>query len=47
MLTDQEKRAFKQTVLSNQHEVFIILMAEMDTIVRSSSAATKPNVQEA
>ncbi len=47
MLTDQEKRTFKQTILSNQHEVFIISMAEMDAIVRSSSVATKPNVQEA
>lgn len=47
MLTEQDKKALKQTIQTNQHEVFLISIEEMDAIVRSSPASNKPAVQQA
>lgn len=47
MLTEQDKKALKQTIQTNQHEVYLISIEEMDAIVRSSPASNKPAVQQA
>lgn len=36
MLSEQEKAELKKLIKSNQHEVFIVSIEEMDAIVRSS-----------
>jgi hypothetical protein len=35
MFTDQEKKELKQQIKSNQHEVFVVSIEEMDAIVKS------------
>ncbi|MCL7420098.1 MAG: hypothetical protein M8364_04255 [Methylobacter sp.] len=47
MLTDQEKKALKQQIQSNQHEVFVISIEEMDAIIKSSPKGKMPSVQQA
>ncbi len=47
MLTDQEKKALKQQIRSNQHEVFIISIKEMDAIIKSSPKGKMPHIQKA
>ncbi|WP_020158424.1 hypothetical protein [Methylobacter marinus] len=47
MLTDQEKKALKQQIQSNQHEVFVISIEEMDAIIKSSPRGKMPSVQQA
>ena len=47
MLTVQDKKVLRQNILSNQHEIFVISMEEMDAIVQSFSGAKKPKVQKA
>ncbi|WP_036254611.1 hypothetical protein [Methylobacter sp. BBA5.1] len=47
MLTDQEKKALKLQIQSNQHEVFVISIEEMDAIIKSSPRGKMPNVQQA
>ncbi len=46
MLTEQDKRAIKQKIQSNKHQVFIVSIDEMDAIVRSSKMSKKPSVQQ-
>jgi hypothetical protein len=36
MLLEQEKKELKQQIKSNQHEIFVVSIEEMDAIVRSS-----------
>lgn len=36
MLTEQDKKDIKQQIKSNQHEVFVVSIEEMDAIVKSS-----------
>lgn len=45
MLTEQEKKSLKQTIQSNQHEIYVLSIEEMDAIIRSSPAGKKPTVQ--
>lgn len=45
MLTEQDKKSLKQIIQSNQHEVYIASIEEMDAIIRSSPAGKKPSVQ--
>ena len=40
MLAEHEKRALKDKIRSNQHEVFIVSLEEMDAIVRSSNKSS-------
>ncbi|MCL7422010.1 MAG: hypothetical protein M8364_14010 [Methylobacter sp.] len=47
MLTDQEKKALKLQIQSNQHEVFVISIEEMDAIIKSSPKGKMPSVQQA
>lgn len=47
MLSEPEKAALKQQIRSNQHEVFIVSIKEMDAIVRSSPKSKQPRVQQA
>jgi hypothetical protein len=46
MLTDQEKKALKLQIQSNQHEVFVISIEEMDAIIKSSPKGKMPSVQQ-
>jgi hypothetical protein len=39
MFSEQEKKELKQQLQSNQHEVFVVSIEEMDAIVRSSPKA--------
>lgn len=36
MLSDQEKKELRKQIKSNQHEIFVVSIEEMDAIVRSS-----------
>ncbi|MDG9926944.1 MULTISPECIES: hypothetical protein [unclassified Pseudomonas] len=45
MLSTQEKKELKQEIKSNQHEVFVISIEEMDAIVRSSPKGTMPHIK--
>jgi len=47
MLTEQDKQNLKQTIQSNQHEVFLISAEEMDAIVNSCTSRKKPQIQSA
>lgn len=47
MLTEQDKKSLKQSIQSNQHEIYIVSIEEMDAIIRSSPAGKKPQVQAA
>ncbi|GAB3112590.1 hypothetical protein G8770_19205 [Aestuariicella hydrocarbonica] len=47
MLSNQEKKHLKQNISSNQHEVYVVSIEEMDAIVRSSSKASLPHVKNA
>lgn len=44
MLSDQEKKELKQQIKSNQHEVFVVSIEEMDAIVRSSPKGKLPHI---
>ncbi|GAB3093698.1 hypothetical protein G8770_22615 [Aestuariicella hydrocarbonica] len=46
MFTDQEKQNLKQQITSNQHEIFVISLEEMDAIVRSSPKSNMPGIQD-
>lgn len=46
MLTDQEKKALKLQIQSNQHEIFVISIEEMDAIIKSSPKGKMPSVQQ-
>ena len=39
MLSEQERKELKHKIKSNQHEVFVISIEEMDSIVKSSPKA--------
>lgn len=47
MLSDQDKKELKQQIKSNQHEVFVVSIEEMDAIVKSSSKGNLPHVKNA
>lgn len=46
MLSDQEKKELKQQIRSNQHEVFVVSIEEMDAIVQSSPKGRLPHVKD-
>lgn len=46
MLSEQEKAELKKLIKSNQHEVFIVSIEEMDAIVRSSPKSQLLHIQE-
>jgi len=45
MLSDQDKRELKQQIKSNQHEVFVVSIEEMDAIVKSSPKGNLPHIK--
>lgn len=45
MLSNQEKKDLKQQIKSNQHEIFVISMSEMDSIIRSSPKGMLPHIK--
>lgn len=47
MLSDQEKKELKQQIKSNQHEVFVVSIEEMDAIVQSSPKGKLPHIKNA
>ena len=47
MLSNQEKKEFKQQIKSNQHEVFVVSIEEMDAIVQSSPKGNLPHIKNA
>lgn len=47
MLSENDKREIKQSILSNQHEIFVVSIDEMDAIVESSSKANVAYVKGA
>jgi hypothetical protein len=47
MLSDQEKKELKQKIKSNQHEVFVVSIEEMDAIVQSSPKGKLPHIMNA
>lgn len=47
MLSDQEKQELKQQITSNQHEVFVVSIEEMDAIVQSSPKWNLPHIKNA
>lgn len=47
MLSDQEKKELRQQIKSNQHEIFVVSIEEMDAIVRSSPAGRLPHIKNA
>jgi len=47
MLTVQEKKELKQQIKSNQHEVFVVSIEEMDAIVKSSPKGNLPYIKNA
>lgn len=47
MLSEQEKKELKQQISSNQHEVFVVSIEEMDAIVRSSPKGNLPHIKNA
>lgn len=46
MLSDQEKAALQQQIKSNEHEIFILSIEEMDAIIRSSPKSQLSHVQK-
>jgi len=47
MLLEQEKKELKQQIKSNQHEIFVVSIEEMDAIVRSSPNGNLPHIKNA
>jgi hypothetical protein len=47
MFSEQEKKELKQQLQSNQHEVFVVSIEEMDAIVRSSPKGNLPDIKNA
>ena len=47
MLAEQEKKALRQKIQSNQHEVFVIPIEEMDAIVRSAPRSKIDDIRQA
>ncbi len=47
MLTEQAKKVLKQKIQSNQHQMFIVSLDEMDAIVRLSKTSKKDRVTQA
>lgn len=47
MLSDQEKKELRKQIKSNQHEIFVVSIEEMDAIVRSSPAGRLPHIKNA
>ncbi len=47
MLSEKEKKELKQQIKSNQHEVFVVSIEEMDDIVRSSPKGNVPHIKNA
>jgi len=47
MLSDQEKKELRQQIRSNQHEVFVVSIEEMDAIVQSSPKGKLPHIKNA
>ncbi len=47
MLSVQEKKELKQKIKSNQHEVFVVSIEEMDAIIQSSPKAKLPHIKNA
>jgi len=47
MLSDQEKKELRQQIKSNQHEVFVVSIEEMDAIVKSSPKGNLPHIKNA
>jgi hypothetical protein len=47
MLSEQEKKELKQQIKSNQHEVFVVSIEEMDAIVKSSPKGNLPHIKNA
>lgn len=47
MLSSQEKKELRQQIKSNQHEVFVVSIEEMDAIVRSSPKGNVPHIKSA
>lgn len=47
MITNQEKKELKQHIKSNQHEIFVVSIKEMDAIVKSSPKGNLPNIKNA
>lgn len=45
MLSEQEKKELKQQIASNQHEVFVVSLEEMDAIIRSSPKGNMAHIQ--
>lgn len=45
MISDQEKKELKQVIRSNQHEVFVISIDEMDAIIKSSPKGKLTQIQ--
>lgn len=47
MLSHQEKKELRQKIKSNQHEIFVVSIREMDAIVQSSSKGGLPYIKNA
>lgn len=47
MLSDKEKKELQQKIQSNKHEVYVVSIEEMDSIIRSSPRGNKKSVQAA
>lgn len=47
MLSDQDKKELKLQIRSNQHEVFVVSIEEMDAIVKSSPKGNVPHIKNA
>ncbi len=44
MLSVQEKKELKQQIKSNQHEIYVVSIEEMDAIVQSSPKGNLPHI---
>ncbi|WP_020160957.1 hypothetical protein [Methylobacter marinus] len=47
MLSEQEKKELRQQIKSNQNEIFVVSIEEMDAIVRSSPKGNLPHIKNA
>ena len=47
MLTPQDKQELTQLIKSNQHEVYVVSLSEMENIIKSSPKGNSPKIQEA
>lgn len=47
MLSVQEKKELKQKIKTNQHEIYVVSIEEMDAIVQSSSKGNLPQIKDA